>query len=177
MPAGMEHIAALSRCLDYPTPGYQDRVAAATTGLIAACPGAGKRLGEFSDYAAELEITELEELFTRTFDVNPSCTLETGWHLYGEQYERGAFLVRMRELLRGYGIVEGNELPDHLTYALQVVGRMPADSAAGFVSTEVLPAMEKMRAGFKGGSNPYEAVIDAIWMTLSETFKTSEARS
>ena len=69
----------------------------------------------------QLGSTELEELYTRTFDINPVCSLEVGWHLFGEDYNRGAFLVRMRGLLREHGIEEGAELPDHLESVLRVL--------------------------------------------------------
>jgi len=39
-----------------------------------------------------------------TFDINPACALEVGWHLFGEDYMRGQFLVRMREELSKYEI-------------------------------------------------------------------------
>ena len=29
---------------------------------------------------------DLQEMYTRTFDINAVCTLEVGWHIYGEDY-------------------------------------------------------------------------------------------
>ena len=37
---------------------------------------------------------QIQELYTRTFDINPVCTLEIGWHIFGEDYARGALLVK-----------------------------------------------------------------------------------
>jgi nitrate reductase delta subunit len=65
-------------------------------------------------FVSEIEkmgVTDLEEFYTRTFDINPVSALEIGWHLYGEQYERGAFLVKMRELSRTLGVEESTSLP------------------------------------------------------------------
>ena len=80
---------------------------------------------------AEFDPAGLEELYTRTFDINPVCSLETGWHLFGEDYNRGAFLVRMRGLLRQHGIEEGAELTDHLESALRVLSVMEPRSVRG----------------------------------------------
>ena len=69
-----------------------------------------------------LDDTQLEELYTRTFDLNPVCTPEVGWHIYGEQYRRGRFLVQARELLKIVGVDERGELPDHLMSLLPAGG-------------------------------------------------------
>jgi len=105
---------------------------------------------------------ELEELYTRTFDINPVCSLEVGWHLYGEDYNRGAFLVGMRGLMRDLGVAEGTELPDHLTSVLRVLGRMAPEEADGFARGYVLPAVGKMLSGFPDGENPYRDVVEEI---------------
>ena len=75
--------------------------------------------GGFVHHTAEP--SALEEAFTGTFDVNPACALEVGWHLFGEEYARGMFLVRMREELRKYGLAESSELPDHVSHVLAIV--------------------------------------------------------
>jgi len=121
---------------------------------------------DFAGYSAG----DLEELYTRTFDVNPVCALETGWHLFGEDYNRGAFLVRMRGLLREYGIEEGAELPDHLANALRVLPAMPGDQAMGLAREFVLPAVIKMRAGFASPDNPYGAVLAEVERFLRDRY-------
>ena len=40
-------------------------------------------------FVEQHELWQIEETFTRTFDVNPACALEVGWHLFGEEYARG----------------------------------------------------------------------------------------
>ena len=81
--------------------------------------------------------------------------LEVGWHLYGEDYHRGAFLVRMRGLLREHGVPEETELPDHLTHVLPVLGRLDDARAEALARGYVLPALVKMLDGFGEKRNPY----------------------
>ena len=119
---------------------------------------------------AELGRDQLEELYTRTFDINPVCSLETGWHLFGEDYNRGAFLVRMRSLLREHGIEEGAELPDHLESALRVLRVMDRDEASQLARSFILPALMKMRTPFADGDNPYGAVLAEAESFLRETY-------
>ena len=115
-----------------------------------------------------------QELYVQTFEFNPACTLETGWHLFGENYERGEFLVRMREQLRRYGIVESSELPDHLTHLLALIPRMDRTEAAELAGQYLLPALGKIRDGLK--DNPYAAVIAAIEDKLRADFPDAPSR-
>jgi nitrate reductase delta subunit len=129
-------------------------------------PDIASRLAHFLDRMAALSTEAQQELFTTTFDLNPPCALEVGWHLFGENYERGAFLVKMRGQLTRFGLPESGELPDHLTHVLAVLGRMPAEEAEEFAGACLLPALGKMRANLAGKSNPFESVLDAIALLI-----------
>jgi len=111
---------------------------------------------------------DAEEHYTRTFDINPVCSLEIGWHLYGEDYARGALLVEMRQLMRALGIEEGSELPDHLTAGMRVMGRLAEGKSGLFSTTYVQPALFKMNAGFDDKDSPYRQVLRDL-LTALET--------
>ncbi|MEK7264078.1 MAG: molecular chaperone TorD family protein [Bacteroidota bacterium] len=108
--------------------------------------------------------TDFEELYTRTFDINPVANLELGWHLYGETYERGTFLVMMRDFLRRCNIEESTELPDHLTHVLLVLGRMEKEEADFLAEKYVLPSLIKISESFKEKEteNPYQHLLLAL---------------
>jgi len=106
--------------------------------------------------------SELEELYARTFDINPVCCLEIGWQLYGEDYQRGAFLVEMRARMREHGLAESAELPDHLSHALRLLGRLEPAEGARFARHFVLPAVERMLKGFGDRANPYRGVLETL---------------
>lgn len=152
----------LAALLAYPTEGFAARVAAAPGELRPACARAAERLAPFVDYVQQHAPSDLEELYTRTFDINPACSLEVGWHLYGERYDRGEFLVRMRNYLRALGLPESVELPDHLTHVLPVLGRLTREDAEAFALHFVLPALDKMCAAWGEEPNPYRGVLEAI---------------
>ena len=44
----------------------------------------GCELSLFHDQVHVLAQHQLQELFIQTFDLNPVCSLEMGWHLFGE---------------------------------------------------------------------------------------------
>lgn len=119
---------------------------------------------------SKLSVDEMEELYTRTFDINPVCSLEAGWHLFGEDYNRGAFLVRMRDLLRQYNVPEGAELPDHLPNALRVMEAMPQDEATALAREFILTAVARMRVPFEDNANPYGSILAEAEKFLRELY-------
>ncbi|HYV34346.1 MAG TPA: nitrate reductase molybdenum cofactor assembly chaperone [Gemmataceae bacterium] len=157
---------ALAGLLTYPGPDYRRRVARCHDLLAENQPEAAALIARFEAATAGLSDTGLEELFTHTFDLSPVCSLEVGWHLYGENYSRGEFLVTMRQQLREHRLPESTELPDHMTHVLAAVCRMKPAQADRFTTTYVLPALEKMLAGLSGKDCPYEHVLEAIRSVL-----------
>lgn len=158
---------ALAELLEYPGDGHERRAARARAVLVEQAPDLAARLAPFLGRLTQGGPAEAEELYTRTFDWSPERALEVGWHLYGEQYDRGAFLVRMRELLRAHGVEEGAELPDRLGTLLRLLGRLPADGACDLAARALRPGLERMQAGFASEpDNPYRAVLEAVAAVL-----------
>ncbi len=136
-----------------------------------------EELAELLAYPREgrwgLSAEALQELYVQAFEFNPAATLEVGWHLFGENYERGEFLVRMRGELRRHGISESSELPDHLTHLLPLVARMDRDEAARLAGESLLPALAKIRNAATG---VYEPVLAEIEKKLRTDFPDAPVR-
>jgi nitrate reductase molybdenum cofactor assembly chaperone len=163
---------SLAGLLVYPGEDYHQRATRAARALAAVDGEAAVLLTHFAEQVRNLSVEALQELFIQTFDMNPVRSLEVGWHLFGENYDRGTFLVKMRQQLRRLGVVESAELPDHITHVLAVLGRMPAGEAEEFAIACVFPALEKMRAGFgdKKEENVFKDVLDALAGLLRSRF-------
>lgn len=121
------------------------------------------------------DIPALEETYTRTFDISPLCCLEAGWHLFGESYDRGGFLVEMRGKLREFGVEETTELPDHLAGLLRLQARLEGPEATEFANTRLKVAVQKMLDGFGDGASPYRSVIEATLHLLELAQPSSDA--
>ncbi len=130
------------------------------------------RLRQFSEFVCNSEHTDIEELFSRTFDLNAACCLEIGWHLYGEDYRRGEFLVRMRQSLAEENLPETVELPDHLSHCLLFLTRLELQDAYEFTKSYLLPAIAKILTGFdKKQENPYRNIIEVLQTVLKRNYE------
>lgn len=132
---------------------------------------------KFHTEIAGLNFEQVQELFTRTFDLNPLCSLEIGWQLYGEDYGRGEFLVKMRQHLRECEIPESVELPDHLSHALTLLAKLPKEEATEFASVYLLAAVDKMRNTWKENRNGYANLLEATFALLSTQFPYDPSRT
>lgn len=128
---------------------------------------ANSLLGEFVASVESLSMTGLQELYTRTFDLNPSCALEIGYHLFGENYKRGEFLAHLRETEAPFALGQEQQLPDYLPVLLRLLVKLEDEELRSSLIVECLiPAIEKMLVSFKEIDNPYRLLLDAVQSTL-----------
>ncbi len=160
----------LADLLAYPGPDHAERVAAAHALLDELEPAIGAAVAPLDAWCREHDQGEIEELYTRCFDLNPSCALELGWHLYGEDYDRGAFLVTVRDLMRRHGVEETGELPDHVTHILRLIPRLEEDEAGRFARRQALPALARVRSAFGDANHPYVTLVAGAERALAGRF-------
>ena len=160
----------LASLVGYPGEQYLSNAVLCLEQLAESDPEAAAPLGEFLLQTRNFSLEEFQELYAATFDLDPACSLEIGWHLFGENYERGEFLVKMRGELRRLGVAESTELPDHLSHTLAALGHMEPHSAADFATACLFSALDKIRAGLKGKSNPFENALSAVSHVLEHRY-------
>ena len=163
----------LASLLAYPNESHPEIVRRAALTLEDWNPELGRRLAPLTKHVQSLAPSDLEESYTRTFDISPECALEIGWHLYGENYTRGAFLVEMRGHMRSVGLEETAELPDHIGHVLQVVGRLPEEKARELCRGQLLPALTKMRKQIPE-DRPHACVFEVAELVVRELFAIDE---
>ena len=173
--AGGGVYGALGGLLLYPDASFPERLQACRKQVGQADPAAAEQVERFSEGVEGLSLEQLQELFTRTFDLNPVCSLEVGWQLFGEEYSRGTFLVAMRAQLREKEIKESGELPDHLTHILPLLDRMEDRERVYFNDKYLKPALSKMLAAFEGKQTAYAHVLQACDAMLPDSKATTPA--
>jgi nitrate reductase molybdenum cofactor assembly chaperone len=148
----------LADLIDYPGADWNSKLAAITADAL---------LNEFRSRIATLSLSEAKELYTRTFDLNPLCALEIGYHLFGENYKRGEFLANLRETEAPFDLGQETQLPDYLPVLLRLVARLKdEDLRSSLISECLLPALDKMLNSLKESDNPYRFLFAALRTTL-----------
>ena len=163
MPSTLDVIAEL---FEYPAAGYREHLESAAAAIARTDAAAAEHVQAFADAVRGRSLSEMEELYIQTFDLNPDACLDIGWHLFGEDYARGEFLVKLRQEMRRYGVAERDELPDSLLTVLPLAARMPEEEAAPFRARFLRPAVEKIRKAVPAESNPYAKLLAALAVLL-----------
>jgi len=98
---------------EYPGTDYAEKVHRVVRALNETYPEAGTELQGYYDHLPYNDHPEprkaMEEIFTRTFDVQAITTLDIGYVVFGDDYKRGELLDC------------GSELADHLSNLLQLI--------------------------------------------------------
>ena len=165
---------ALADLFEYPREDHAERTRRLALRVAAEIPGAGADLESLVRFAATNPLGACEELYVVTFDANAERALEVGWQVFGEQYERGAFLVDLRGRMRSLGVAETTELPDHLTQVLRLVARMDENDARTLVERAVGRSLARVR-GKLDADNPYGGLVDAATKALAALVPAANA--
>ncbi len=144
----LAHYEQLAALLDYPGEDYPGRVRRACRLLESRYPLAAAELDTFAK-ALPSELDELQEIFTRSFDVQSITTLGVGYVMFGDDYKRGELLVNLSREHGEAGLDCGTELPDHLPNVLRLIARwQDRELVLEFVEEILHPALEMMIAEF-----------------------------
>lgn len=168
MSSRREQFEAVAALFTYPRADYAERVEHA-----AECAASAPLL-TFAGKVLALQLTQLQEVYTNTFDLQPACSLDLGWHLFGEDYQRGLLLARMRRELATHEITESGELPDHLSHALVLLARMKDTQAEEFAATIVTPALERM-LDCVPPENVFHALLQSVQQLITSHFPSLQA--
>lgn len=149
----------------YPAPG---RLEALQNSLGEVPTGAVKNA--CSDFLAQIEklsLSQWEELFTRTLDLNPQAAPYIGFQTWGENYQRGKFLARLNQAYHPLAIDLDGELPDHIVPILRYLEAAPQPIAE---LVEVLePSIKRMEGVLRkvDPKNPYLDLYEAVLRSIS----------
>ncbi|HWQ23954.1 MAG TPA: molecular chaperone TorD family protein [Gaiellaceae bacterium] len=140
---------------------------------------AASLLDAFGAVAEKTGLGELQEEYTRTFDLDslsraePTCYLHVGHYLFEETHKRGAFILGLRRRFREAGFEDRSELADHLVVLLRFLAVCEDDGLAEeLVEEALLPALARMGivavAGKPAGVRAaYLAVLRALELALA----------
>ncbi len=155
-------LAQLGVALSYPDARWR-------SGLEALEPLAaahGSSLDAVERFIAEqgpVDLDALAEIYTRTFDVAPSCIPYLSIHLFGEEsFRRASLMSGLNESLTKAGVDLGNELPDHLAVVLRAAPALPAELWEDLLEFVMRAAVHAMVEAFTESNNPYRWLLRAV---------------
>ncbi len=158
----MELYRRLAEILDYPTPSLRNQADACASLLTCLGTEAVSLLNEFQEFLKISTLEGMEELYTRTFDLQAICHPYVGYHLFGNGSRRGFFMSGLKEQYKSRGFSAGNELPDHLGIILRFASTCITPERKELVNECIIPAVKKMVSGFGDDRNPYKRVLEAL---------------
>ncbi len=168
--------------LQYPTTGFAERLNPGVEAMNSEFPEVVEALREFVRTCLEYGQGRMEELYTNTFDLQAVCHPYIGHHLFGESYKRGTFMAKLVEGYGAFGYTPGQELPDHISVALQFLSLGPeargSEFGRGLLTEGMQPALEKMAQSMESqAGNPYRAVFKALSQFLLQVFDMEKAHA
>ncbi|MCP4204181.1 MAG: hypothetical protein GY769_19880 [bacterium] len=146
------HYELLAELFEYPARDYPARIRVLQDTLADRYPLADDKLGSFAralpgahESLSNEELDEMQEIFTRSFDVQSITTLSVGYIMFGDDYKRGELLVNLNREQREAGIEGGSELSDHLPKVLRLIARWRDEEMVVELVEEILhPALVRM---------------------------------
>mgnify|MGYP007063413514 CR=1 FL=1 len=146
------HYGLFAPLFEYPDESYREHLRVAQLGLEASHPAAAEQLNAFADLLPivddvhpEIALNALQEIFTRSFEVQSITTLDVGYVIFGDDYKRAELLVNLNREQRTIDNDCGSELSDHLPNVLRLmVGWADLDLAEEFVQQILHPALQRM---------------------------------
>jgi nitrate reductase delta subunit len=160
-PAEVSTFDRLAALVSYPRNDLGSRVRDCANALHATSPAAAEEIERLAYATSETPLDVLQDVYVAAFDFDPDCSLELGWHLYGESFERGEFLSTIREGLERLGIPETEGLPDHLVNVLTLLAREEPGRAAA-LAERITPAITHVREALQHRRNFYAHLLAAI---------------
>ncbi|HSB11777.1 MAG TPA: nitrate reductase molybdenum cofactor assembly chaperone [Blastocatellia bacterium] len=173
----MNHLyEILASSLEYPGEDWNARLDRCRQWLTIQEPEVAVQFIGFRRRVKQLSIEKMQELYTQTFDLNPVCTLDIGYHLFGENYKRGELLAKLRETEAPFELGQGNQLPDHLPVLLRLLAKLDDQELRRSLIGEILiPALGKMLEALSQTDNPYRDLIEVISNALKNELPDAES--
>ena len=148
----LSHYQQLAAVFDYPEADLPAQLRELCESLQSHHPAAASRLEFFAkalpssgERLSEEELDEVQEIFTRSFDVQAITTLSVGYIVFGDDYKRAELLVNLNREHRDADLDCGTELSDHLPNVLRLIAKwQDPEIVVEFVEEILHPAIDNM---------------------------------
>ena len=141
----LTHYHALAELFEYPDGDYPRNVRKVIDLLDGNYSVAVADLERFLALLPAADIRAMQELFTRTFDVQSITTLDIGYVLFGDDYKRGELLANLNREHKAVKNDCRRELADHLPNLLRLLAKLSKSELTDELTQEIIaPALRNM---------------------------------
>jgi nitrate reductase assembly molybdenum cofactor insertion protein NarJ len=139
----------LAPLFEYPQAGFPEQVANIKDYLVGRYADAATELGRFACLLPADDLEAMQELFTRSFDVQAATTLDVGYVLFGDDYKRGILLANLNREHRTANVDTGTELADYIPNLLRLMAVIEDEEVLHDLAYAILgPALLEMIGEF-----------------------------
>ena len=143
------HYHVLAGLLEYPDADYPQTVRQIKDILDSNYPMAAVELDEFLQRLPVDNLLTMQELFTRSFDVQAIATLDIGYVLFGDDYKRGELLANLNQEHHKASNDCGTELADYLPNILRLMSILEDEELVRDLAYAIIaPALLEMIGEF-----------------------------
>jgi len=144
-----KHYHLLAALFEYPGADFPQNVREIKAYLDDNYSKASVELDRFLSLLPSTDLLTMQELFTRSFDVQAATTLDIGYVLFGDDYKRGEMLANLNREHLEAGVDCGTELADHLPNLLRLMAAHQDEELINDLASEILaPALRQMIGEF-----------------------------
>lgn len=169
------HYNDLAEVFTYPTQDRNAYIEAWREIIKNSVPEMANKLEAFIDHIQQKTLAAQQEYYIATFDVQALCFLDIGYVLYGEDYNRGIFMLNMKREQKKHDNDCGWELPDHLPNILTLLPKIEDETfAEELICSILVPALEKMIEAFNSEDNVYKGMLQVLLGIMENDYPESE---
>ena len=143
------HYRMMAPLFEYPDTEFPARVREILEYLSGRYSEAAAELGRFFELLPSDDLQAMQELYTRSFDVQAATTLDIGYVLFGDDYKRGILLANLNREHRNASIDTGTELADYVPNLLRLMAVIEDEEVLQDLAYAILgPALLEMISEF-----------------------------
>jgi nitrate reductase delta subunit len=170
-------LAQLGQMLGYPDEDFFAKLERLACSVRTAYPNSAKPLKKFQDYCKDMTRADMEELYTRTFDLAAIASPYITGYIYGdENFDRGTLMATLSENYARLGFDMEGELPDHLALMLRFSSWLDEEALDELINYCLQKPVKEMCEQLRNCDNPYFFLLSAI-DTVLHSAQSGESKS
>ncbi len=129
----------------------------------------------FVEFHSNKTLTDLEEHYIRTFDVQAICHLDIGYIIFGDDSKRGRFLYHIKEEQENVANDCGSDMADFLPNMLTLLSKLEDKDLTEELSVSILiPALLHINQKLENENSIFNIPVEILISLLKMDFDISK---